>query len=555
MEYDEIIAELRRNNADPEEQSYGSEVLSNVIPSGKAAINDFISTFQDPIGAAKNAYDLGVGVYSLLTDGDEPEEEMARAVGQYYADRYGSLDAVKNSFKTDPVGVALDFASAFSGMGGAVRGTASLASTGARKVGADDVAVAIDKVRNSTLGEAARAALITSDVASGKAVGQLGSSLPPQIGKRTSNALGQISGAGAENLQRSFEMGRSSLPFGQRARQFKQTMREQGPLSVSDEQFADMASTALGGMRKDASAEYRSGLSAVDFGAPDPNLFNDVLNTVTKFNQERRRFAGPDSKADTQTPANAPIVDSMIQDVYDFSSGPMQNREALYALRVKLDEYEIQPKTTADRLRSQLRDELQAKLKEDKKYAEVMSNYERANKIANEIESELSLGRRNNVSQKLRKLNSITRNNVNTNFGRRVELVERLGTESGQNLVDVATGMALRADEPTGAARIAQSTGQNVGLLSVMADAVEPSQAVSSALAQSFFTPRTMGEVSMATGRAAMAARPATSAFSATAPTAGLLGYALERTDVPAVEGDTEEEYRRRLLMQGLLVQ
>ena len=39
---------------------------------------------------------------------------MARAVGDYFSDRYGSIDGVKKSFRDDPLGVASDIASVMS---------------------------------------------------------------------------------------------------------------------------------------------------------------------------------------------------------------------------------------------------------------------------------------------------------------------------------------------------------------------------------------------------------------------------------------------------------
>ena len=120
----EIRDALRRFDQTPEQRTYFDDVRENVGPSAEAALQDFIAVITDPIGTAKDTYDLGKGLFSLATGGDAPEEELARALGEYYVDRYGSLDAVKNSFRTDPVGVALDFASVLSGAGSSTRAAA-----------------------------------------------------------------------------------------------------------------------------------------------------------------------------------------------------------------------------------------------------------------------------------------------------------------------------------------------------------------------------------------------------------------------------------------------
>ena len=70
---DQIRERLRNLKRPAEEQTYFEELRSNIGPSANAALQDFIAVITDPIGTAKNTYDLGVGLYSLATDGDAPE--------------------------------------------------------------------------------------------------------------------------------------------------------------------------------------------------------------------------------------------------------------------------------------------------------------------------------------------------------------------------------------------------------------------------------------------------------------------------------------------------
>src|SRR5262249_21696810 len=60
------------------------------------------------------------------------------------------------------------------------------------------------------------------------------------------------------------------------------------------------------------------------------------------------------------------------------------------------------------------------------KYAEVMKGYEQASDLIREIETTLSTNPRASVDTTLRKLTSVLRNNVSTNYGRRAELVDFL---------------------------------------------------------------------------------------------------------------------------------
>lgn len=72
-------------------------------------------------------------------------EKNAKAVGQFYLDRYGSLDKAMNTFYNDPVGMALDVASVLSGVGGIAKGGA----VGAAKLGELGTAAKLGKVGNA----------------------------------------------------------------------------------------------------------------------------------------------------------------------------------------------------------------------------------------------------------------------------------------------------------------------------------------------------------------------------------------------------------------------
>jgi len=56
------------------------------------------------------------------------QEQTARNVGQFYKDRYGGWENIKNTLYNDPVGALADVASVATGAGGALRGGASVAS-------------------------------------------------------------------------------------------------------------------------------------------------------------------------------------------------------------------------------------------------------------------------------------------------------------------------------------------------------------------------------------------------------------------------------------------
>lgn len=56
------------------------------------------------------------------------QEAQAKAVGQFYKDRYGGIDNITNTIYNDPVGVVADAATVATGVGGALRGGGAIAT-------------------------------------------------------------------------------------------------------------------------------------------------------------------------------------------------------------------------------------------------------------------------------------------------------------------------------------------------------------------------------------------------------------------------------------------
>ena len=113
---------------------YIGETLANIPESGAAVASDLWQAITNPIDTGKAMGGAAVGATQMLKDklnipttnfwGNQ--RPAARAVGEYYGDRYGGGEEFLNSLRTDPVGVGLD-------VGGLLTGGAGL---GARLPGA-----------------------------------------------------------------------------------------------------------------------------------------------------------------------------------------------------------------------------------------------------------------------------------------------------------------------------------------------------------------------------------------------------------------------------------
>jgi hypothetical protein len=78
-------------------------------------------------------------------------------------------------------------------------------------------------------------------------------------------------------------------------------------------------------------------------------------------------------------------------------------------------------------------------------YSKVMADYTRASEQITEIERAFSLGGRASQDTAMRKLQSLSRNNVNTNYGNRLDLARSLESEGGVNLMPAISGQAMNS--------------------------------------------------------------------------------------------------------------
>jgi len=93
----------------------GEETFFRAAESAPGSLGDFgkniVTPFIHPIQTAKSFRDLGAGIVGKLTPGDQESEKSVDALVNMFKGRYGSLEAAKETFATDPVGFLADIAS------------------------------------------------------------------------------------------------------------------------------------------------------------------------------------------------------------------------------------------------------------------------------------------------------------------------------------------------------------------------------------------------------------------------------------------------------------
>ena len=129
-------------------------------------------------------------------------------------------------------------------------------------------------------------------------------------------------------------------------------------------------------------------------------------------------------------------------------------------------------------------------------YSKVMGDYSDASESIREIERALSLGDKASADTAMRKLYSLTRNNVNTNYGNRLSLAQQLEQEGGKPFINALSGMAMGSNVARGLAG-----GAELGTL--LASLSNPSYLA----ALPFQTPALVGRGLYYGGKAAKAAQ------------------------------------------------
>lgn len=354
---------------------------------------------------------------SFAMPGAEQQYELAGNVGQFFKDRYGSEEGLKRTLAQDPVGAAADVSTVLTGGGGLL---ARLPGTAARVTG--KALTTAGKVTNPVTAIATPASL------AGKGL------LAPSLGVTT--------GAGGEAVREAFRAGERG---GQYGKSFRENMRGR----EAQEAVLDDAKAALGKMAQERSNEYNKGMAATKASKavgdyqPIETAMQDVVDSL---------FHGPVTTTDKASLNLAKKVGQKLQEWQN--NYPNPTVYDLDRLKVAIDK--LKPNWTKESgdqsriiaaVRTAVRDEI---LKKDPGYKKTMKAYEESISGQQEIERALSLGKRSSKDIALRKVQSVMRNNVNTNYGSRKNQVKELEKYGAGLLMPKIAGQSLSALAPRG---------------------------------------------------------------------------------------------------------
>jgi hypothetical protein len=458
------------------ERSWGDvagSAVQNLIPSTGRVIGGVAEAVMSPVKTARSLVDLGAGaIQNALPESlvnaigaDKPSQEMASKVGQFYKERYGSMPGFKEALATDPAGVAADAASVLTG-GGAV--AARVPGMSRLAEGLKRSASAVDPLANVARGAGA---------------------ITRGVGSTAAGILGNTTGAGSEAIKQAYGAGRAG---GSKAAEFSGNMRGNVPMT----DVLDAAKADLSVMQKMKSAEYNKNMQSVrgnkeviDFSGINKSLA-DAKDKVMYGSQ-------------VKNPQAAQALSSMQKEIGDWNKlDPAQYHtpEGMDALKQKIggivESIPFEAKT-ARMVGNDVYNSVKSEItKQAPEYAKTMKDYIAASDQIKEIERALSLGQKSSVDTAMRKLQSLMRNNVNTNYGNRQALARQLEQMGGKDLMPALAGQALNSPTPRGLQALG-ATG--TGVAAFFNPSVLPLLAAQS--------PRLAGEAALAAGRVAKVGR------------------------------------------------
>jgi hypothetical protein len=448
----------------------GEEVLTGAVTNFPSSVGsmlgDIYQAVTSPIQTTKAVLDLGAGILQnalperlvQAVGEDKASRDLASKVGQHYVERYGSVEGAKRALATDPAGVMADLSTVLTGGAMLPTRAAPALATAAR---------AVDP-------------LMLAARATGKAVDITGSVAKPLLGMQT--------GAGTEAIGQAYKAGKVG---GETSEMFKANMRGEVPQI----EVLDAAKQNLSAMAEQRQTAYRTEManiskdkSVLSFDGIDKAIDN-AMNKVTYKGQIVNEEA-----FDKVVKAKAEIDAWKQLDPAEFHTpeGLDKLKQKVGSVLEKIPFEQKTSLTAVNEVYNGIKNEIK---KQAPTYAKTMQAYSEATDLIREIERTLSQGKNASVDTQMRKLQSIMRNNVNTNFGQRLSLAQQLEQAGGKQMLPALAGQALNTYTPRGL------QGASSIPTSLMAGSLFGNVAVPLSLATS--SPRLMGEAAYGAGRVA----------------------------------------------------
>lgn len=411
------------------ERPWSSVPLEAIKSTPSSALNlarGIYQTVRHPLDTAGNLIDAAAGGLknalpanvTNFVDRFDPNPEAAKravntanAVGHFYKDRYGSIEGLKNTISTDPIGFAGDTSMLLGGGAALARNIPKIGEVA-------DVLSTAQRYTNPIN--------IVKPVLSGA------SNLVGTTGK---HILGMTTGVGAENIAQAGQSG-----FGGKTA-FMDNLT--GKSNMSD--VLETAKRNIQVMGQQKSDAYRSGM--MDIKSDKSVLsFNNIDKAV------KDGFGNVTYKGQIKNATGAKVMGDIATEIENWKNlnpSDFHTPEGLDALKQKIGGIvesipfeEKTARTVGNGIYNAIKNEITTQAPT---YAKVMKGYSESTENIKEIERALSLGDKASVDTGMRKLQSLSRNNVQTNYGNRLNLAKTLEQQGGNEIMPAIAGQAMNS--------------------------------------------------------------------------------------------------------------
>ena len=300
---------------------------------------------------------------------------------------------------------------------------------------------------------------------------------------------GMATGAGETALSEAYKAGKT----GNQA--FVENMRGIAPM----EDVLNQAKGALSNMKQDISKEYKLGM--MDVGTDKSILDFKGIDKAISEAKDIASYKGQNINPQAGTALQE--IRATVDQWKNLPSNEFHTPEGMDALKQKVGAiletipYESgKARTIAQNIYHSIKNEI---ADQAPKYNEVMKGYSEGQDLIKEISKSLSLGDKASTATGLNKLQSLMRNNVNTNYGYRQELANTLMQKGGGgDIMPALAGQALSAKTPRGL------VGQGLDVSALLGTALTGGAHIPATLATMATTsPRLMGETAYKAGQIA----------------------------------------------------
>jgi hypothetical protein len=304
-------------------------------------------------------------------------------------------------------------------------------------------------------------------------------------GKLASEVVGNLSGVGSQAYKTAFN---AAVEGGDKLKALAENLRKKVPVT----QVVDDALLGLTNMGKELQAKYRSGMVNIknDKSILDFDNINDALIKANEMGKYRGQIVNP------KVAEYIAQAEKTVQDWKALSPAEYHTPEGMDALKKSiggiLENIPFEQRTARNAVGDIYTAVKQSIAKQAPTYNNVMKNYSEGLDAASELKRTLSLKENNTADTALRKLQSVMRNDVNTNYGNRVNYAQMLEEASGKPIMSELAGQSLSSFTPRGLQKLS-ATG--LGGASMYNPSLLPLVVGSS--------PRLMGEATVLAGQAA----------------------------------------------------